>query len=62
MVVRKTNYVMQKLDVPKRMTLPNGRTFLARYKRINRRDLPANIRMRRTYTQAAAPRNRKRNP
>ena len=28
---RKNNYVMRKLHTPKRVTLPNGRTFLARY-------------------------------
>ena len=57
---RKENYPMRKLDVPKRVTLPNGRTFVARYGRIKRRDLPANIRMRRTYRQRAVPRNRRR--
>ena len=62
MVVRKKNYAIRKLDVPKRVTIPNGRYFVARYERINRRDLPANIRMRRTYTQRAAPRNRHGNP
>ena len=62
MFVIKDNYAMRKLDVPKRVTLPNGRTFVARYERINGRDLPANIRMRRTYTQRAAPRNRRCNP
>ena len=51
---------MEKLNVPKRVTLPNGRTFLARYKRISRDDLPLNIRMRRTYRQRAAPRGRRR--
>ena len=30
------NYAMMKLNVPKRVTLPNGRTFVARYKRIPR--------------------------
>ena len=55
---RKENYPMRKLDVPKRVTLPNGRTFFARYERIKRQDLPANIQMRRTYKQRAAPRNR----
>ena len=40
-----------KLNVPKRVTLPNGRTFVARYKRIRRGELPPNIVMRRTYTQ-----------
>ena len=45
-----------KLNVPKRVTLPNGRTFVVRYKRIPRDQLPPNIVMRRTYTQRAAPR------
>ena len=60
MVRRKENYPMRKLDVPKRVTLPNGRNFYARYERIKRRDLPADIQMRRTYRQRAAPRNRRR--
>ena len=42
-VRRKENYPMRKLDVPKRVTLPNGRTFYARYERIKRQDLPAEI-------------------
>ena len=57
---RKRNYTMEKLNVPKRVTLPNGRTFVARYKCISRDDLPLNIRMRRTYRQRAAPRGRRR--
>ena len=57
---RKRNYAMEKLNVPKRVTLPNGRTFVARYKRISRDELPLNIRMRRTYRQRAAPRGRRR--
>ena len=57
---RKRNYAMEKLNVPKRVTLRNGRTFVARYKRISRDDLPLNIRMRRTYRQRAAPRGRRR--
>ena len=48
---RKRNYAMEKLNVSKRVTLPNGRTFVARYKRISRDDLPLNIVMRRTYRQ-----------
>ena len=51
---------MMKLNVPKRVTLLNGRTFVARYKRIPRDQLPPNIVMRRTYTQRAAPRGRRR--
>ena len=56
----KKNCAMVKLQVPKRVTLPNGRTFVARYKRIRRGELPPNIVMRRTYTQRAAPRGRRR--
>ena len=57
---RKENYPMRKLAVPKRVTLPNGRTFVARYERIKRSELPPEIRMRRTYRQRTAPRNRRR--
>ena len=57
---RKKNYAMVKLNVPKRVTLPKGRTFVASYKRISRGELPPNIVMRRTYTQKAAPRGRRR--
>ena len=49
-----------KINVPKTVTLPNGRTFVARYKRISRGELPPNIVMRRTYAQRAAPRGRRR--
>ena len=45
----KKNYVMKKLDRPKRVTLSNGRTFVARFKRAKRSELPDNILMRRTY-------------
>ena len=55
----KKNYAMVKLNVPKKVTLPNGRTFIARYKKIKRSELPPNIVMRRTYTQRAAPRGRR---
>ena len=57
---RKKNYAMMKLNLPKIVTLPNGRTFAARYKRIPGDQLPPNIVMRRTYMQRAAPRGRRR--
>ena len=57
---RKRNYAMMKLNVPERVVLPNGRTFVARYKRISRAGLPPNIVMRRTYRQRAAQRGRRR--
>ena len=56
----KKNYAMIKLNVPKRVTLTNGRTFVTRYKRISRGELPANIVIRRTYIQRAAPRGHRR--
>ena len=56
----KKNYAMVKRNVPKRVTLPNGRTFVALYKRISREKSLPNIVMRRTYTQRATPRGRRR--
>ena len=57
---RKKNYAMVKLNVPKRVTLPNRRTFVARYKRFPRSELPDNIVMWSNYAQRAAPRSRRR--
>ena len=51
---------MMKLNVPKRVVLPNGRTFVALYKRISHAELPPNIVMRRTYRQRAVTRGRRR--
>ena len=45
---------------PKRVTLPNGRTFLARYKRATRANLPANISLPRIYKERAAPKGKRR--
>ena len=57
---KKKNYVMRKLDTPKTVALPNGRTFLGTYKRVKRSELPPNIIMNRTYTQRVMPRGRRR--
>ena len=56
---RNKNYAMMKLTTPNRVTLPNGRKFVAGYKRIPRDHLPPNIVMRRTSTLRAAPRRRR---
>ena len=56
---RKNNYVMRKLDTPKRVTLPNGRVFYAKYKCVKCFELPPNIMLRRNYRQRAAPRGRR---
>ena len=57
---RKNNYVMRKLDTPKRVTLPNGRVFYAKYNCVKRSELLPNIILRRNYRQRAAPRGRRR--
>ena len=52
--------IMIKRDRPKRVTLPNGRSFLARYRRATRDELPANIDFPRVYKQRVAPKGRRR--
>ena len=51
---------MVKLATPKRVTLSNSRTFIARYKRIKRSELAPNIVMSRTYTQRTTPQGKRR--
>ena len=51
---------MVKRDVPKRVTLPNSLTFLARYKRKTRVHLPANIHLARPYKERTAPKGKRR--
>ena len=48
-MARRDRIVMVKQQTPKKVTLPNSRTFYARYKRTNRADLPANVRLERPY-------------
>ena len=40
---------MVKLTKPKKVTLPNGRTFYAKHKRVNRNALPNNVTIKRMY-------------
>ena len=51
---RKDNYVMMGRATPKRVTLPDSRTFVARYKRVPRSRLPPHIKIRRRYRGAPA--------
>ena len=51
--------IMIKRATPKRVTLPNGRTFLARYRRATRDDLPPNISLPRIYKERAAPKGKR---
>ena len=44
----------------KRVTLPNGRTFVARYRRATRDDLFSNVNLPRIYKKRAAPKGKRR--
>ena len=59
---RKNNYVVRGLDTPKKVTLPNGWTFYAKYQRVPRSQLPPNAIMKRRYRIRTAPKGRKRRP
>ena len=48
-MTRRDRIIMVKRQSPNRVTLPNGRTFYARYKQATRADLPANVRLERPY-------------
>ena len=52
--------IMIKRERPKRVMLPDGRTFLARYRRATRDDLPPNINLPRVYKQRAVPKGKRR--
>ena len=52
--------IMIKRATPKRVTRPDGRTFLVRYRRATRDDLPPNINLPRVYKQRAAPKGKRR--
>ena len=53
---------MRRLDTPKKVTLPNGRTFYAKYQRVPRSQLLPNVIMQRRYRRRAAPKGRRRRP
>ena len=47
---RRNNIVMvNRLTTPKKDTRPDGKTFMAKYRRRRKNDLPANITIRRRY-------------
>ena len=48
-MTRRDRIIMVKRQNPNRVTLPNGRTFYARYKQATQADLPANVRLERPY-------------
>ena len=49
MVRRRNNIVLVKRDAPHKVTLPNGRTFYAKYRRVTHKYLPGSTTIARTY-------------
>ena len=49
MVRRRNNIVLVKRDAPHKVTLPNGRTFYAKYRRVTKEYLPGSTKIARTY-------------
>ena len=58
-MARRDRIMMVRRANPKRVTLPNSRSFLARYRRATRRELPANVHLNRPYKQRAAPKGQR---
>ena len=59
---RKNNYVMRRLDTPKKVTFSNGRTFYTKYQRKATSRFRPNVTMKRKYKRRAAPECRGRRP
>ena len=59
-MARRDRIIMVRIENPKQVTLPNGRTFLAKYRRATRAELPPNVRLNRPYRWRAASRGRRR--
>ena len=57
-MAQRERIVMVKQQTPKKVMLPNHRTFYARYKQATCADLQANIRLEQPYKQRAAPKGR----
>ena len=49
MVRRRNNIVLVKRDAPHKVTLPNSRTFYAKYRRVTKEYLPGSTKIARTY-------------
>ena len=57
-MARRDRIVMVKQQTPRKVTLPNRRTFYAIYKRATGANLPANVRLEQPYEQRAVPKGR----
>ena len=54
MIRYRNNTIIRKLDRPKKVNLPNGRKFDAKYKRKRISSLPSKVKIKRTYRQRGA--------
>ena len=60
MPLPRDNILLRKSATPKQIKLPNGRAFVARYKRVNRRTLaPTNVTINKTYRRSIGPRRQR---
>ena len=55
----RNNILLQRLPAPKRVQLPNGRVFFAKYQRVGRDRLPERVKIRRTYVRKIGPRRQR---
>ena len=55
-MTKRDRIIMMKRERPKRVTLPNSRTYITRCQRVMRADLPANACLVRTYKESSAKR------
>ena len=53
---------MRRLDTPKKLALPNARTFYAKIQRVPRSQLPTNVIMKRRYRTKTEQKGRRRRP
>lgn len=53
MVQRWNSIAMMRLSTPIRLRLPNNRTFIAKYRRREKKYLPANVTIKRSYEKIA---------
>ena len=58
-MTKQDRMIMMKRERPKRVTLPNVRTFIARYQGVTRAHLLANVPLARPYKERAAPEGRR---
>ena len=61
MVRRRNNIVLVKRDAPHKVTLPNGRTFYAKFRRVTKEYLPGSTKIGKTYKGRTVKAKKKKN-